>query len=168
MKKGLTSLFLLIFISSFPLSLSAEILGIHFPPGKDAHQPIIKLYDNAEKSIHLAIYALTKNDIARALIRAHKRGIEVRVIMDDGKADDYYSDDEKLEKAGIEVRKDGPLGLMHNKFCIIDRIIVYTGSYNHTKSGTEVNDENYVIIKDKMVADTYEKQFQKLWNKYKR
>lgn len=168
MKKGFISFFLAISLVLSVSTLSAEIIGIHFPPGRDAHRPIIRLYDNAEKSIHLAIYALTKNDIAKALIRAHKRGVEVRVIMDDGKADDVYSDDEKLEKAGIEVVKDGPLGLMHNKFCIIDGIIVYTGSYNHTKSGTEVHDENYIIIKDKMVADTYEKQFQKLWNKYKR
>jgi len=145
---------------------SAEIIGIYFPPGERAHEPILDLYRNAGKSIHLAIYALTKNDIARALIDAHERGVEVKVIMDDEKAEDKYSDDEKLVRAGIEVVKDTPFALMHNKFCIIDNIIVYTGSYNHTKSGTVANDENIIVIKDKEVARVYEEQFQKLWKKY--
>lgn len=167
-KKRLIPIFLLSFVFLYISPSSAEVLGIYFPPGKRAHRPIINLYKNAQKSIHLAIYTLTKNDITRALINAHKRGVEIKVIMDDEKALDIHSDDEKLEEAGIGVVKDGPLSLMHNKFAIIDGIIVYTGSYNHTRSGTEYNDENYIIIKDKEVAEVYERQFQKLWEKYKR
>lgn len=167
-KKRLIPIFLLLATFLYISPSFAEVLGIYFPPGKRAHRPIIRLYKNAQKSIHLAIYTLTKNDITRALIRAHKRGVDVKVIMDDEKAENIYSDDEKLKAAGIEVVKDGPLSLMHNKFAIIDGIIVYTGSYNHTKSGTEYNDENFIVIKDKRVAEVYERQFQKLWEKYKR
>lgn len=56
---------------------------------------------------------------------------------------------------------------MHNKFCVIDDLIVYTGSYNHTKGATETNDENYIIIKDIGIAHIFETQFQKLWEKHK-
>ena len=38
---------------------------------------------------------------------------------------------------------------MHNKFCVIDGIIVYTGSFNHTNSATIRNDKNYIVIRDK-------------------
>jgi len=133
----------------------------------DCHMPIIRLYDGAEKYIHLAIYSLTKDEIAEALIRAHKRGVEIKVLIDKAQAGLKDADDEKLEAEGIEVRRDKKAGLMHNKFAIIDGIITYTGSYNHTEGATTKNDENYIIIKDIGIAHIYETQFQKLWEKHK-
>jgi phosphatidylserine/phosphatidylglycerophosphate/cardiolipin synthase-like enzyme len=144
-----------------------KILGIYFPPYEDSHKPIIQLYDGAEKYIHIAIYSLTKDEFAEALIKAHKRGVEVKVLIDKAQAGLQDADDEKLEGEGIEVRRGKKPGLMHNKFAIIDGIIIYTGSYNHTEGATTKNDENYIIIKDGEVAGTFEKQFQKLWEKHR-
>jgi phosphatidylserine/phosphatidylglycerophosphate/cardiolipin synthase-like enzyme len=76
---------------------SGEILGVYFPPYKDSHLPIIKLYDSAEKYIHLAIYSLTKDEFAEALIRAKDRGVEVKVLIDKSQAGKQYADDEWLE-----------------------------------------------------------------------
>ena len=142
-------------------------VGIHFAPDKEVYKPIVALYDSAEKSIHLAIYSLTKDEFAEALIRAHKRGVEVKVLIDKTQAGLRDADDEMLENAGIELRRSKGSGLMHNKFAVIDGIIIYTGSYNHTESATTKNDENYIIIKDKDIAETYEKQFQKIWEKHR-
>lgn len=144
-----------------------KILSIQFPPYEGSHKPIISLYDNAEKYIHLAIYSLTKDEFAEALIRAHKRGIEVKVLIDKGQALDRKADDEVLEAAGIGLRRSRGDGSMHNKFAVIDGVIVYTGSYNHTDRATSKNDENCIIIKDKETAQKYEAQFQKLWEKHK-
>jgi phosphatidylserine/phosphatidylglycerophosphate/cardiolipin synthase-like enzyme len=167
MKKRLSAclgIFLVLFtINAF----SAEILGVYFPPYKDSHLPIIELYDSAQKYIHLAIYSLTKDEFAEALIKAHNRGVEVKVLIDKAQAGNQYADDEWLENEGIEVRRDKASGLMHNKYAVIDDLIVYTGSYNHTKGGTETNDENYIIIKDIGISHIYETQFQKLWEKHK-
>jgi phosphatidylserine/phosphatidylglycerophosphate/cardiolipin synthase-like enzyme len=149
------SIIILLLISNV---YAAEILGIYFPPYENAHMPIINLYDGAEKYIHLAIYSLTKDEFAEALARAHKRGVEVKVLIDKAQAGIKDADDEKLEAEGIEVRRDKKPGLMHNKFAVIDGIIVYTGSYNHTEGATTKNDENYIIIKDCEVAGTFEKK----------
>ena len=157
----------LTFLSQASLVVSTEILGVYFPPYNDAHIPIIRLYDNAERYIHLSIYSLTKDEFSEALKRAHNRGVEVKVLIDKAQAGNQYADDEWLENEGIEVRRDKAGGLMHNKFCVIDDLIVYTGSYNHTKSGTTKNDENYIIIKDIGIAHIFETQFQKLWEKHK-
>lgn len=159
---------LVVFFMFFAANVfAAEILGVYFPPYKDAHLPIIQLYDNAEKYIHLSIYSLTKDEFAKALIEAHKRGVEVKVLIDKAQAGNQYADDEWLENEGIEVRRDKAGGLMHNKFCVIDDLIVYTGSYNHTKNATLNNDENYIVIKDIGIAHIYETQFQRLWEKHK-
>ncbi len=166
MKRKLIAIIIIFLLSAYP-SFSAEILGVYFAPDKSADKPIIQLYDSAEKSIHLAIYSLTKDEFAEALVRAHKRGVEVKVLIDKVQAAGRYADDEKLEKAGVGLRRSKGSGLMHNKFAVIDGIIVYTGSYNHTEGATTKNDENYIIIKDQEVAGTFEKQFQKLWEKHK-
>jgi phosphatidylserine/phosphatidylglycerophosphate/cardiolipin synthase-like enzyme len=159
---------LTVFVVLFTINaFAADILGVYFPPYKDSYLPIIKLYDSAEKYIHLAIYSLTKDEFADALITAHKRGVEVKVLIDKAQAGNQHADDESLENEGIEVRRDKASGLMYNKFAVIDDLIVYTGSYNHTKGGTEDNDENYIIIKDVGIAHIYEAQFQKLWEKHK-
>jgi len=165
-KKFSICLIALLFLFTFSVH-AVEILGVYFAPDKDADKPIIALYDGAEKYIHLAIYSLTKDEFAEALIRAHKRGVEVKVLIDRIQAAGRYADDEKLEKAGVELRRSKGSGLMHNKFAVIDGIIIYTGSYNHTSNATTRNDENYIIIKDQEIAETYEKQFQKIWEKHK-
>jgi phosphatidylserine/phosphatidylglycerophosphate/cardiolipin synthase-like enzyme len=72
-----------------------------------------------------------------------------------------------LERAGIELRRSKGDGFMHNKFAVIDGLFIYTGSYNHTERATFKNDENYIIIRDKSVAENYERQFQKIWEKHK-
>ena len=167
MKRKLVA-YQIIFVVLFPLhAYCAEILGVYFAPDKEIYKPIIGLYDNAEKYIHLAIYSLTKDEFAEALIRAHKRGVEVKVLIDRIQAAGRYADDEMLLNAGVELRRSKGSGLMHNKFAIIDGIIIYTGSYNHTNNATLKNDENYIIIKDETIAETYEKQFQKIWEKHK-
>jgi len=164
-KHALLATVLLIFLSTN--IYGAEILGVYFAPDKNADKPIIALYDGAEEYIHLAIYSLTKDEFAEALIRAHKRGVDVKVLIDKGQALDAKADDEMLEAAGIGLRRSKGDGSMHNKFAVIDGIIVCTGSYNLSERATTKNDENYVIIKDQAVAETFEKQFEKLWEKHK-
>ena len=67
---------LIIFLIFSSQIFSAEILGVYFPPYKDSYLPVVKLYDSSQRYIHLAIYSLTKDEFAEALIRAHNRGVE--------------------------------------------------------------------------------------------
>ncbi|MBS7635541.1 DUF1669 domain-containing protein, partial [Candidatus Bathyarchaeota archaeon] len=62
-------------------------------------------------------------------------------------------------------RNDTNPDFMHNKVMIIDGEIVFTGSYNWSKSAEEDNDENLVIIKSMEIAETYEEKFEEIWNK---
>ena len=173
MRKKLFLLIMLALCLAFSCSqqpsvpISDEAVSVYFAPDKNVYKPIIGLYGSAHSYIHLAIYSLTKDEIADALIQARNRGVEVKVLIDKTQAGLKSADDERLEKAGIEVRRSKGSGLMHNKFCIIDGKVAYTGSYNHTDNATFNNDENYVIFKSEKIAQTFEAQFQKLWDKHK-
>ena len=113
--------------------------------------------------LDVMVYSLTHDGIADALIRAHQRGVKVRVLVDKVQASSRYADDEKLEAAGIDVRRDTQRGLMHHKVAIENGRVVGLGSFNWTKSADETNAENWNVIQYVYVAERYQKEFDRLW-----
>ena len=53
---------------------------------------------------------------------------------------------------------------MHHKFAIVDSNKVITGSYNWTRTGSEVNNENIVITDNETIVDAFIKEFGTLWD----
>lgn len=142
----------------------AEVVGVYFGPRQSIDKPLISLYDQAQRSIHVAMYTLTLDAYAESLIRAHARGVDVKVVLDRRQARGRGSDAQRLDAAGIPVRYGSGSGLMHHKFSIIDGRIVTTGSYNATWSGSHRNAENAVVIEDQEVARSFEAEFRTLWD----
>lgn len=55
---------------------------------------------------------------------------------------------------------------MHQKFAVIDRKVVLTGSYNWTVSADNYNSENLLLFRDAgPLAEEYRKEFFRLWEK---
>ncbi|WP_022846665.1 MULTISPECIES: phospholipase D family nuclease [unclassified Desulfurobacterium] len=145
-------------------SISVEV---HFSPRGGCTDTLIKEINSAKHSIDAAIYSFTSKKIVKAFIRAHKRGVKVRVIIDQGTAKSKRCVAPILKKAGVPVRfkRGSGGGLMHNKFAVIDGRTVITGSFNWTVSAEKRNDENLVVIKDDLpLAHRYEKVFDRLWH----
>jgi len=110
------------------------------------------------------MYIFTLQNVAEALISAHDRGIEVKVVFDKSQIAGY-SQYALLKSAGIELRNDtNPSGIMHNKVAIIDNRIVITGSFNWTNSAENSNNENLIVIHSVDAASRYESEFQNIWS----
>jgi phosphatidylserine/phosphatidylglycerophosphate/cardiolipin synthase-like enzyme len=57
-------------------------------------------------------------------------------------------------------------GLMHQKFAVIDRRVVFTGSYNWTHAADSSNDENLLLFRDAgPLAEEYRRIFERLWER---
>jgi phosphatidylserine/phosphatidylglycerophosphate/cardiolipin synthase-like enzyme len=67
--------------------------------------------------------------IAKALLDAHKRGVQVQVILDKSQRTDKYSSADFLANQGISTMIDANLAISHNKVMLIDGEIVLTGSF---------------------------------------
>jgi phosphatidylserine/phosphatidylglycerophosphate/cardiolipin synthase-like enzyme len=52
----------------------------------------------------------------------------------------------------------------HDKYIIVDKRIVETGSFNYSKSAAEVNSENVIVIDDPATARKYLKHWESRWN----
>jgi phosphatidylserine/phosphatidylglycerophosphate/cardiolipin synthase-like enzyme len=137
---------------------------VYFCPQDACKDKLIDKVNSAQKSIYIAIYSFTLDDLASALISAKQRGVDVKVIFDYDQSTSSYSDDEKLIAAGIPIARRNGSGYMHNKFTIIDGNLIATGSFNYSQNADERNDENLVFIVSEEIASKFKADFDHLWD----
>jgi phosphatidylserine/phosphatidylglycerophosphate/cardiolipin synthase-like enzyme len=123
--------------------------------------PLVEAIEAARMSIDLAAYSLSLNSIRFALINAHKRGVQVRIVMESTNVD--RSDPQALIEAGIPIVGDDRQGLMHDKFLVIDRSEVWLGSMNFTDSGAYDDNNNMIRIHSTKVAENYMVEFEEMF-----
>ena len=132
---------------------------------------------NARESVHLIMYLFLVYDFAQAypnqlleeLIQAHKRGVEVNVLLDypqpqhlEAAGPRNQQAYERLKQAGINVRFDSGKATVHNKLLIIDRQTIILGSHNYTLAGLRYNYETSILLKDKAKAERLIEYFNKI------
>ena len=123
--------------------------------------PLVTSIENARVSIDAAMYSLSLNSVRNALIRAHQRGVQVRVVMESDNME--RADPQALIDAGIPVLGDRRQGLMHNKFMVIDGSEVWTGSTNFTDSGAYQDNNNLIRIHSVRIAEDYTTEFNEMF-----
>jgi phosphatidylserine/phosphatidylglycerophosphate/cardiolipin synthase-like enzyme len=162
-------------LALFPAGTQAEMLvqTCFSPQGKcSAH--IIQEIDKAQKELLIAVYAFTSDDLARAVVQAKKRGVSVQVVLDhefdtaNERSKGRFLEGQKVPLRRVSGMKplavEKETGLMHQKFSVIDRKIVFTGSYNWTHSADNLNHENLLLFRDAgPLAEEFRKVFFQLW-----
>lgn len=124
--------------------------------------------ENAQNSLYIAVAWFTNNNIFNAIIERAKAGITVFLIVSDDIINAHskinYSE---IEKYGGKFYRIGnsETELMHNKFCIIDSLIVITGSYNWSYKA-ENNIENIIINEDGILAKQFIDEFNNIVKKF--
>ena len=145
---------------AYPVSQVAA----YFCPQDDCAQKLIAHIDRAQSTLDIAIYSFTHDGIADAVVRAHQRGVRVRVIFDYDQSTNAASDDEKLAMAGIAITRRNGAGYMHNKFAVIDGNEVATGSFNYSENANTKNDENLIFVASTAIAQQYTVDFERVWS----
>ena len=123
--------------------------------------PLVDAIDASRLAVDAALYSLSLHSVRQALIRAHRRGVVVRVVMESDNMDD--SSPQALKDAGIPIVGDRGQGLMHNKFMVLDASEVWTGSMNMTGSGTYSDRNNLIRIRSPKLAADYEVEFDEMF-----
>jgi phosphatidylserine/phosphatidylglycerophosphate/cardiolipin synthase-like enzyme len=123
--------------------------------------PIVEAIDDARLSIDVAAYSLSLNSIRNALLRAHDRGVTVRIVMESTNMD--RSDPQILIDAGVPIIGDNRPGLMHDKFIVIDKSETWLGAMNFTDSGTYEDNNNLMRIHSTKIAENYSVEFNEMF-----
>jgi phosphatidylserine/phosphatidylglycerophosphate/cardiolipin synthase-like enzyme len=146
-------------------ALGTATIEVAFSPNMGATDLVVKAIGEAHHSIRVAAYSFTSKPIAQALLEAHKRGVDVKVVVDKSQAKAKYTSATFLANVGIPTRIDHRYAIMHSKFIVIDGVNVETGSFNFTSAAEHRNAENVLVLRnDPAVAKTYSDEWAKLWD----
>ncbi len=130
--------------------------SVCFTPQQNCTSEIVALINSAKKNIYIQAYSFTSRAIAKALVRAFKRGVTVKVIVDRSELDrQHFSLYGYLKRYHIPMWCDDTVSIAHNKVIIVDRLTVETGSFNFTYAAQHYNAENILIVHDQRLATSY-------------
>lgn len=144
-----------------------EINEAYFSPGNDCLQALLFYLNNAKEMIQVCVFTISDDRIAEKLIELHKKNIPIQINTDDEKIYDKGSDIKRMKKFGIQVKTDSSKERhMHNKFALIDRKILITGSFNWTRQASMLNYENILVTSTPDLVRKYKFEFDELWNRF--
>ncbi|MBX7259293.1 MAG: hypothetical protein K1Y02_23225 [Candidatus Hydrogenedentes bacterium] len=148
-------------------SEETERIAVYFAPGSrmrggDIDDALLTLLRSAKKSLRCAFYDFEYVEAAKVLVEKHKEGVEVGIVSDSG-----YEDRDAVRLCmdeGIRVVFDKRRPFMHDKFCVVDDTIVWTGSTNITENCLFRNDNNSLRIESEQLAEDYTTEFREMFD----
>jgi phosphatidylserine/phosphatidylglycerophosphate/cardiolipin synthase-like enzyme len=142
--------------------LNGHIYENYFCPDDDCRQQVLQELEQAQHSIYFMTFSFTDRAIADALIAKSDQGLTVKGVMEKQRVNMQYNLYSYLAGHGVDVVADSNPRFMHHKLFIIDNSTVITGSWNPTKSGSERNDENIIVIHHNGIARKYLDEFSRI------
>lgn len=145
-------------------------IEVYYGPDDAPLDRLTTLYGHATRYLYVAAYGLTSPRAVEAMVAAKKRGVDVRLITDAQRTEDFKQRSalQTLHLAGIPILVNVHDGLMHLKQVVIDDEVNTTGSMNHTTSGNRYNDERLDIITDQAITLKAREKFLTMWNDHTR
>jgi phosphatidylserine/phosphatidylglycerophosphate/cardiolipin synthase-like enzyme len=144
----------------------------------DIARRIAAFLGEARVSLELALYDLRLHDetadvVRGALIAAHERGVNVRLLYNIDEVDERVpvppppkTEPELVETLPFEtVGIPGWPDLMHHKYIVRDRDAVWTGSTNWTDDSWTREENVIVVVRSTGVAIRFQEDFAQLWKK---
>jgi phosphatidylserine/phosphatidylglycerophosphate/cardiolipin synthase-like enzyme len=145
---------------------AAGTMEVAFSPDEGSEHLVIKVIDSARREIRMLTYSFTSAPVTQALLRAKKRGVDVKVVADEknngaqdrsGKARAALS---ALANADVDVRTISVYPIHHDKVVIADGETVELGSFNYSDAAAHKNSENVLVNwKNPALAKVYLKHF---------
>jgi phosphatidylserine/phosphatidylglycerophosphate/cardiolipin synthase-like enzyme len=127
---------------------------------------VLKVINSAENSIRLAAYSFTSPSVVKALLAAKKRGVDVRVVVDEkgnkGKASIAALN--LLVNADIPTRTIATYAIHHDKYIVSDDKHLQNGSFNYSQAAAKSNSENVLVVwNNPELAASFLKHWQSRW-----
>jgi phosphatidylserine/phosphatidylglycerophosphate/cardiolipin synthase-like enzyme len=147
---------------------AAGTIEVAFSPNEGGEALVVKVIDSAKSELRVLSYSFTSAPVTAALLRARKRGVEVRLVADQknnvtedrsGKARAALS---ALATAGADVRTISIYPIHHDKVIVADRQTVELGSFNYSDAAARKNSENVLVNwGNPKLADVYLQHFER-------
>ncbi len=160
-------------------------------PWADSTNGLISyVFSTAQKSIDMALFVFSDQEIANTLEQKSAKGIQIRTLVDSGFIFRDFS--EALDLLGVSMANTGqarrgkcyyeagnrpwqaPIQTvgtpelakgdkLHHKYGLIDNRTVIMGSHNWSEAANRGNDEFLLVVYHPTVAAHYEREFERLY-----
>ncbi len=134
---------------------------VFFSPQGGAQQAVVEAVDHAQKQVLMQAYLFSNKAITEALIRAYKRGVDVRIIIDQKMLAKKRTTVPMLYENSVPTYIDTTHRTAHDKIIIIDSDIVITGSFNFVEAAEQSNGENLLVLRSAGLNQAYRKNWEK-------
>ena len=118
----------------------------------------------ARKKIRIAVAWINFEQYADILLQLNDKGVKIKILINED--NNNHRQDEiiaALNEKGIKIRLVKFSGIMHHKFCIVDKKICLFGSFNWTDSANLRNIEDLNICDEPSLIFKYLLEFKALW-----
>ena len=149
-----------------PAGTTSPPIEVAFSPEAGAEALVLKVIGSARQSIQLAGYSFTSPAVVRGLIDAKRRGVNVKVLLDDkgNRGQSSVAAMNLIVSAGIPLRVVSVYAIHHDKYIVVDGKHTETGSFNFSQAAAKSNSENVLVIWDNpTVAERYLSQWESRW-----
>lgn len=118
----------------------------------DSAKPIVDAIDAAAKSLRIKMFSLSDPGMLGALIRAHQRGVRIRVMLNPARRSGEIQNKGSrsvLRDAGIDVLDSNPTyDVTHEKSMVVDDRTAFIGSLNWDTENFEKTRDYAVMTAD--------------------
>ncbi len=134
---------------------------------------LVRAIDASRTSIDIAIHGLALREVAAALVRAKKRDVTVRIVMNqthvfpEKPRDTRSPEVQLLMDQGFEMKmlRGGDMfGVMHNKIAIFDSQALEMGSYNWSHAADTWHWENAMFHAEQARIQAYQAYWDWMWS----
>ena len=134
-------------------------------PSSPLLQAVLADIGTARVSIDVASFDFDIDELTSALLRARRRGVVVRLIVDSENllTPEVAEQTGRLQRAGIAVRFDRREPFMHDKILVVDGAIAWLGSWNLTTNDTWRNSNNMLRFASRQIAADYTNEFEQMF-----
>jgi len=166
------------------LSLQFSPVSSSMPWEQSVNGLISRTLAQSTRSIDLALFVFSEQPIANQLEHQAQKGTNIQALIDPSFA--YRSYSEALDMLGVAIPDQRcklasnnqpwtapissvgipklPVGdKLHHKFAVVDEQTVIIGSHNWSHAANTNNDETLMVIRNKVVADHFSREFDRLY-----
>lgn len=129
-------------------SSQSETWEVRFSPRGGCTNHVVAELDKAKSSVRVWAYSFTSEPIADALLRAHRRGVDVQILIDAPSIKGRGAKAKELADEGIPIWADSKHAIQHQKVMAIDGITLLVGSFNWSAGAESRNSEVLATIQN--------------------
>lgn len=135
---------------------------VFFSPSDQVQDRLIKCIRETESNLYVNTMLITRNEFVDAINDRYEYGVNIGVLVNDAQQTSVFDQLEEVLNGRL-AEYSSVAGILHHKSMVgdlsTDKAFAVTGSHNWSGSANRINDENTVIIYDKLIANQFFQEY---------